>query len=117
MTFSPLFIGEGSSTRVLSRIWAGFQPFSPLFIGEGSSTLVPHQAGLPGARFQSPLHRGRVFNGLMPDEALLLRAWPFSPLFIGEGSSTAPQSGPCRAASTFQSPLHRGRVFNEPYRQ
>ncbi len=61
--------------------------FSPLFIGEGSSTKIRPCRSQAGLFFQSPLHRGRVFNSL--DKALNepLGA-PFSPLFIGEGSST-----------------------------
>ncbi len=36
--FSPLFIGEGSSTQAYMFITGDRDPFSPLFIGEGSST-------------------------------------------------------------------------------
>src|SRR5581483_5440719 len=111
-SFSPLFIGEGSSTRskastpptgwhlsVPSSSGKGLQrslqrghhgasrAFSPLFIGEGSSTRATRQ-NKPGLEdFQSPLHRGRVFNDCGE------RLAPFVHL-------------------SFQSPLHRGRVFN-----
>src|SRR5581483_11876078 len=37
-------------------------PFSPLFIGEGSSTDGESAREPDYERFQSPLHRGRVFN-------------------------------------------------------
>ncbi len=137
-TFSPLFIGEGSST--LAAAWSArtaSRTFSPLFIGEGSSTLAPWlrywlQAGI----FQSPLHRGRVFNCLEDFKAISI-IQSFSPLFIGEGSSTRglQPRGTARAFLSvpsssgkglqqrghgisprrqlyFQSPLHRGRVFN-----
>ncbi len=61
-TFSPLFIGEGSSTRSPLDWLSASRSFSPLFIGEGSSTngaLVPVPVS---SFFQSPLHRGRLFN-------------------------------------------------------
>ncbi len=62
--FSPLFIGEGSSTHIIPfRMFDSSRTFSPLFIGEGSST---HQAAVARVRGLSA----------------------FSPLFIGEGSST-----------------------------
>ncbi len=62
-------------------------------------------------RFQSPLHRGRVFNQL--DRCAEENApRSFSPLFIGEGSSTGGEAGKQRSQHGFQSPLHRGRVFN-----
>jgi len=61
--------------------------------------------------FQSPLHRGTLFNSrlLTGQRAPALR---FSPLFIGELSST-PESLASRGRRTkFQSPLHRGTLFN-----
>ncbi len=112
-------------------------PFSPLFIGEGSSTCEQEEAARQAeAVFQSPLHRGRLFNRreLVRHDVLDL---PFSPLFIGEGSSTrgrrlgAGHIGVLSVPSSsgkalqrrftvahglkdcsFQSPLHRGRLFN-----
>jgi hypothetical protein len=63
LSFSPLFIGEDSSTRNSRTSASNFIiSFSPLFIGEDSST----QSG----------------------KALLQQPRPFSPLFIGEDSST-----------------------------
>src|SRR5581483_494501 len=66
--------------------------------------------------FQSPLHRGRVFNKAR-GIALDSRTGAFSPLFIGEGSSTNAMTIPNRGRKTFQSPLHRGRVFNATARR
>ncbi len=112
MTFSPLFIGEGSSTSYFLHVFCADESLSvPSSSGKGLQRLtqkrryvsssplsVPSSSGkglqLCGAPettvvleyFQSPLHRGRVFNQ-------------------GAGYRTA-------AASPFQSPLHRGRVFN-----
>ena len=60
--------------------------FSPLFIGEVSSTLFRRQSALRTTRFQSPLHRGSLFNVV---------------------SSAATETG-----KWFQSPLHRGSLFN-----
>jgi hypothetical protein len=63
-SFSPLFIGEYSSTTAPECPFGEFvAPFSPLFIGEYSSTL----------------------RCSFPDAAICLA---FSPLFIGEYSST-----------------------------
>ncbi len=63
-TFSPLFIGEVSSTESNNRrCVAPPTAFSPLFIGEVSSTA--HFVGRDCADFhpfQSPLHRGSLFN-------------------------------------------------------
>ncbi len=61
-TFSPLFIGEDSSITTGIRFDALELPFSPLFIGEDSSII--HRMAVVGVvrSFQSPLHRGRLFN-------------------------------------------------------
>ena len=65
-----------------------------------------------GFNFQSPLHRGGLFNpnsrrGQRGSEA------HFSPLFIGEVSSTRVVSGSqLTRILIFQSPLHRGGLFN-----
>src|SRR5579884_2099386 len=85
--FSPLFIGEITSTREkwpLSRAavfisvpsssgkslqqqcrpfsLSPVKYFSPLFIGEITSTKIASQVNLSSGRFQSPLHRGNHFN-------------------------------------------------------
>ncbi len=85
--FSPLFIGEVSSTDLALLSVSAESNFSPLFIGEVSSTSatcepscvrcsisVPSSSGKslqPSApplsqttktQFQSPLHRGSLFN-------------------------------------------------------
>src|SRR5579885_3581413 len=108
--FSPLFIGEITSTRLVARahpkpvisvpsssgkslqrasqMTGGVQTynFSPLFIGEITSTSSQH-------RFQSRLRH-------------------FSPLFIGEITSTAAHPTRGKGKYKFQSPLHRGNHFN-----
>ncbi len=110
-------------------------PFSPLFIGEDSSTLSGASHFPAAESFQSPLHRGRLFNfardrqqvaalGLsVPSSSgktlqrlnlavMPRRIVPFSPLFIGEDSSTKLNDAISRQDWLFQSPLHRGRLFN-----
>ena len=136
--------------------------FSPLFIGEDSSTHVQRSDDRCIFTFQSPLHRGRLFNAViampaarrfrlsvpsssgktlqrMHAGACRTDSQPFSPLFIGEDSSTVAGSFdrlqrqryhclsvPSSSGKTlqlrdshaglrsciFQSPLHRGRLFN-----
>ena len=111
--FSPLFIGDSCSTRSGAHPQRYRQRhFSPLFIGDSCSTLIAYrehfqlrfisvpsssgtrvQLALPtvskadGTLFQSPLHRGLVFNVCVPSSGL--------PVLL-----------------EFQSPLHRGLVFN-----
>ncbi len=134
-TFSPLFIGEGSSTRSRHLVDRALgAAFSPLFIGEGSSTFitgdrdlefgvklsVPSSSGKglqppprlearnEPAPFQSPLHRGRVFNRL---RRIFPRAspYPFSPLFIGEGSSTDSPESPSVISNELSVPSSSGK--------
>src|SRR5581483_8979008 len=110
---SPLHRGRVFNVVPVLQIPCAVRSFSPLFIGEGSSTCAPAgsetmyeqelsvpsswgkglqlagerwEAGCWTFAFQSPLHRGRVFN---------------------PSSST-----PFLTLAHFQSPLHRGRVFN-----
>ncbi len=85
-SFSPLFIGESSSTRWTSSKRSWRCRFSPLFIGESSSTTSVIEDIKPGTSFQSPLHRGVLFNRGSSDMANKILA--------------------------FQSPLHRGVLFN-----
>ncbi len=42
--------------------WEQSISFSPLFIGEDSSMQLQSILGVGDAGFQSPLHRGRLFN-------------------------------------------------------
>src|SRR5579884_1822047 len=130
-TFSPLFIGEDSSTYGYGAARSEGTPFSPLFIGEDSSTWKKDDATLVPKAFQSPLHRGRLFNCCTWAPSCSLCP-SFSPLFIGEDSSTGditashadeivlsvPSSSgktlqraisakPCLSTWPFQSPLHR----------
>ncbi len=109
--------------------------FSPLFIGEVSSTAPAVGRSAVGRSFQSPLHRGGLFNskgevaGLnagaisVPSSSgrSLQRnknsrynraAAYFSPLFIGEVSSTRAVARSSSRVDSFQSPLHRGGLFN-----
>ena len=110
--------------------------FSPLFIGEYSSTIRSMDGRSSLSTFQSPLHRGILFNNVN-DERLTLACslsvpsssgntlqqcgrgstvqkvrLSFSPLFIGEYSSTPRATRRYRARPDFQSPLHRGILFN-----
>jgi len=62
--FSPLFIGELSSTNHYARRLGRRCGFSPLFIGELSSTRDAALHRIVERRFQSPLHRGTLFNGI-----------------------------------------------------
>jgi hypothetical protein len=89
-TFSPLFIGEDSSTTDQHTWTAGnYEPFSPLFIGEDSSTFdVVAVAALQK---------------------------PFSPLFIGEDSSTAWDRIKSDASNLSFSPLFIGEDSSTPF--
>src|SRR5581483_9915385 len=136
LPFSPLFIGEDSSTTFsgrrksksirLSVPSSSGKTLQPLTIGILLYILLFFQSPLHRGRlfndlrqtrvglldhFQSPLHRGRLFNG-WPITFRLSRIRPFSPLFIGEDSSTSICTAWQLTSSDFQSPLHRGRLFN-----
>src|SRR5271157_306862 len=86
MSFSPLFIGEVSSTELFLFGQRFRPPFSPLFIGEVSSTVSLY--------------------------SLESSVQSFSPLFIGEVSSTVWRQHEVYAHRPFQSPLHWGSLFN-----
>jgi len=82
----PSSSGNSLQRTTYNMVGYALDGFSPLFIGELSST--PH-AGAGKARahaFQSPLHRGTLFNYQMSAA-------------VGRGF-------------VFQSPLHRGTLFN-----
>src|SRR5579883_3348483 len=88
--------------------------FSPLFIGEITSTVGKFQLKLTNAAtFQSPLHRGNHFNSRkVPAEA-----HQRSHISVPSSSekSLQPATFVARgAAPQFQSPLHRGNHFNLP---
>ena len=133
--FSPLFIGEYSSTAWPCRSDRRAKTFSPLFIGEYSSTaLCQHRLALP--KFLSvPSSLGNTLqlgpkswslqlmvlsvpsslgNTLQRAASLRKRliTVSFSPLFIGEYSSTLHSSITAPAHHDFQSPLHWGILFN-----
>src|SRR5581483_4332652 len=58
----PSSSGKGLQQRLLGWGSSAFHSFSPLFIGEGSSTASVGLGKFCVPFFQSPLHRGRVFN-------------------------------------------------------
>src|SRR5581483_4180904 len=110
---SPLHRGRyfNFTFSTACRAWRS-EAFSPLFIGEGTSTCVPPPGWAPRTFFQSPLHRGRYFNGASHRMRRQVAADTFSPLFIGEGTSTVIKGCAVAIERIFQSPLHRGRYFN-----
>src|SRR6185437_8144770 len=65
--------------------------FSPLFIGEGTSSGPKAASRRQAWEFQSPLHRGRHFIEII-FSAATRTALCFSPLFIGEGTSSCDTS-------------------------
>ena len=85
--FSPLFIGEITSTKNTKGKQAKSLNFSPLFIGEITSTRKAYSRQKRPGSFQSPLHRGNHFNLRSAALRLAPRRY-FSPLFIGEITST-----------------------------
>ncbi len=135
--FSPLFIGEVSSTPFCIHYDHGGHRFqSPLHRGSLFNPQVLTATDSAVASFQSPLHRGSLFNDNSTADNKR-DFFTFSPLFIGEVSSThteriaaqpelvlsvpsssgkSLQQEECIAAFTaseiFQSPLHRGSLFN-----
>ncbi len=85
--------------------------FSPLFIGEDSSIQSTRTHSMAYGNFQSPLHRGRLFNDVAGAELGGLYV-----LSVPSSSGKTLQWRGLRRSSlhlrTFQSPLHRGRLFN-----
>ncbi len=135
-SFSPLFIGEVSGTgdpnvladtvnylSVPSSSGKSLErhdgrhchharaAFSPLFIGEVSGTERRERWHLTAGAFQSPLHRGSLWNSIFPK-----RNFPFSRLSVPSSSGKSLErfefgSFQVRPA-VFQSPLHRGSLWN-----
>src|SRR5579883_2135307 len=108
--FSPLFIGEITSTEHGSRALGESSHFSPLFIGEITSTPGKWNLLRRTDEFQSPLHRGNHFNM----GKLSIRPWHNA---ISVPSSSGKSLQHHRATGlwnqgSFQSPLHRGNHFN-----
>ncbi len=62
--------------------------------------------------FQSPLHRGRVFNNLHKSPQYQGVLDFQSPLHRGRVFNVLAADAETDETATFQSPLHRGRVFN-----
>src|SRR5579875_2869931 len=60
--FSPLFIGEFTSTKRWAYSCHWVLNFSPLFIGEITSTSFHLTTAYTPTKFRSPLHRGNHFN-------------------------------------------------------
>src|SRR5437868_15503290 len=85
--------------------------FNPLFIGEVFQPLRPRAFALNGVRFQSPLHRGSLFNSALNHGQHLLRSVSI-PSSSGRSLQQTPGDLSLSFAQTFQSPLHRGGLFN-----
>ena len=86
------------------------KPFSPLFIGESSSTKESKNKEKEFKNFQSPLHRGVLFNGYNPGRFCSVPIFQ-SPLHRGVLFNSYHYS-PSWSMILFQSPLHRGVLFN-----
>ncbi len=109
--FSPLFIGEVSSTEHKPRPSKEKVDFSPLFIGEVSSTGTAKAGGPDNRAFQSPLHRGSLFNeNMMPRNTD--RASISVPSSSGKSLQPYQRAVEEEMEFLFQSPLHRGSLFN-----
>ena len=88
MDFSPLFIGDSCSTPPKLLFYSTALPISvPSSSGTRVQLVCGDKSHAAHVRFQSPLHRGLVFNSRK-----------IGPLVFGR--------------CVFQSPLHRGLVFN-----
>ncbi len=109
---------ESLKLSVPSSSGKGLQPSAAWIPKTRSSLSVPSSSGkglqrraftVQGvhAHFQSPLHRGRVFNMTKEIDDDARENNTFSPLFIGEGSSTSVCWADCSADSSF-SPLFIG---------
>src|SRR5579875_2820145 len=87
--FSPLFIGEITSTPERCCVHGFLHDFSPLFIGEITSTPECAQRKDLQLGISVPSSSGK---SLQQYEANQTRCWGnyFSPLFIGEITSTNP---------------------------
>src|SRR5581483_10839172 len=132
----PSSSGNTLQRSPLARPSSPTLTFSPLFIGEYSATRIYDEASLVRQiSFQSPLHRGILCNvasrewhrftqclsvpsssgnTLQLSSARRPRAprQTFSPLFIGEYSATDESASELNNLPTFQSPLHRGILCN-----
>src|SRR5436853_469035 len=85
--------------------------FNPLFIGEVSSTSTPATIAIAIAMFQSPLHRGSLFNVRLGLTQLERNAVSI-PSSSGKSLQLSIKRGGCLGCFWFQSPLHRGSLFN-----
>src|SRR5579884_144464 len=133
--FSPLFIGEITSTRCATHQTTTILRFqSPLHRGNhfnvrlscspirNPGISVPSSSGKSLQRrrwpwrwsyrppFQSPLHRGNHFNSAVAFSAPVVFKFQ-SPLHRGNHFNAAALAK-AQAEITFQSPLHRGNHFN-----
>ncbi len=140
LSFSPLFIGEGSSTSTCRSASQALSALSvPSSSGKALQPLDKNPAYMPQRNFQSPLHRGRLFNvehdldgvrnrvfqsplhrgrlfNSKVSQAIPEQSPAFSPLFIGEGSSTDPESVEPELCASF-SPLFIGEGSSTENRQ
>jgi hypothetical protein len=87
-------------------------PFSPLFIGEYSSTPISGSTSRCHRAFQSPLHRGILFNA----GGYYVEWKTATALSVPSSSGNTLQPAASISSSSFtsffQSPLHRGILFN-----
>ena len=109
---SPLHRGRLFNDSLVPVLDSLLFSFSPLFIGEDSSTLILKHLDENGLHFQSPLHRGRLFNVSKLDSGPLKLPRFQSPLHRGRLFNTLSPTAAEKVRITFQSPLHRGRLFN-----
>src|SRR5579875_3314436 len=85
--------------------------FSPLFIGEITSTPRFFSARPRFQLFQSPLHRGNHFNDGL-NRAVVSQTKISVPSSSGKSLQPEAVSGAEMICEPFQSPLHRGNHFN-----
>src|SRR5579885_324170 len=106
----PSSSGKSLQRRLLHRLTCQVEDFSPLFIGEiTSTTSTPSEDSLKSS-FQSPLHRGNHFNeGLIQqfDQDFAFQSHLHRGNHFNEGLIQQFDQD-----FAFQSPLHRGNHFN-----
>src|SRR5579875_2561700 len=107
--FSPLFIGEITSTLVHLRLQRQLENFSPLFIGEITST--PRMRSDPGGKrsISVPSSSGKSLQRNRRRAGTVWKRY-FSPLFIGEITSTLPSKEVHKRHCVHFSPLFIGEI-------
>src|SRR5579883_2490267 len=111
----PSSSGKSLQRRLLHRLTCQVKNFSPLFIGEITSTPRFFSARSRFQLFQSPLHRGNHFNDGL-NRAVVSQTKISVPSSSGKSLQPEAVSGAEMIFETFQSPLHRGNHFNDRYR-